>query len=211
MNMSYHVGDHPNIVEENRKLFFSHIGISEREVAVPHQCHSNIAARVDQPGEYNSCDALITNTRNIALAVTIADCVPILLFDPKNMVIGVVHAGWRGTASTIVQNAVEMMNRIFHSTTRDILVFIGPSAGICCYEVGEEVAINFENKVVSYASNKYYVNLKEENKQQLLQYGVLESHIEVSVSCTICEDHSFHSYRRDGSQSGRMIAVICMR
>jgi hypothetical protein len=81
---------------------------------------------------------------------------------------------------------------------------------VCCYEVGEEVAIMFGNKVVPYHKKKIFIDLKKENTHQLLQQGVLENNIEVSTSCTICEKELFHSYRRDGKKSGRMMAVICI-
>jgi polyphenol oxidase len=210
MNLSYNVGDDPMRVGRNRKLFFEQVGISEHDLAIPLQCHSNNVLKVDTPGEYRESDALITNTTHVALVVTIADCVPILLFDPINKVIGAVHAGWRGTVGLVVKRAVEKMKTEYRTDSAQILAYIGPSAGVCCYEVGGEVAVMFGNKVVPYDNKKIFIDLKKENTLQLLQQGVLRDNIEVSAFCTVCEKELFHSYRRDGRKSGRMMAVICM-
>lgn len=210
MNLSYNVGDDPMRVGRNRKIFFEQVGISEHDLAIPLQCHSNNVLKVDTQGEYRESDALITNTTHVALVVTVADCVPILLFDPINKVIGAVHAGWRGTVGLVVKRAVEKMKTEYRTDSAQMLAYIGPSAGVCCYEVGGEVAVMFGNKVVPYDNKKIFIDLKKENTHQLQQQGVLESNIEVSTSCTICEKELFHSYRRDGRNSGRMMAVICM-
>lgn len=210
MNLSYKVEDESARVQKNRKIFFSQFGISEKDMAVPQQCHSNTVLRVDVPGKYSECDALITNVKHVAVVVTIADCVPILLFDPINKVVGAVHAGWKGTIGLIIKRAVEKMNIQYRTDPAHILAYLGPSAGVCCYEVSEDVAVLFGNKVVPYDNKKIFIDLKKENTHQLQQQGVLESNIEVSTSCTICEKELFHSYRRDGRNSGRMMAVICM-
>jgi hypothetical protein len=210
INLSYNVGDNPTRVGRNWRKFFAQVGISEHDLAVPLQCHSNNVLKVDTPGEYRECDALITNTIHVALVVTVADCVPILLFDPINRAVGAIHAGWRGTIGLIVKRAVEKMKAEYRTDPVQILAYIGPSAGVCCSEVGEEVAIMFGNKIVPYHEKKIFIDLKNENTLQLLQQGVLGNNIEVSTSCTICEKELFHSFRRDGQKSGRMRAVICM-
>jgi polyphenol oxidase len=210
MNLSYNVGDDPSNVKRNRDLFYSRLHISGEQLAIPLQCHSDTVLKIDTPGEYGQCDALITNVKRIALVVTVADCVPILLFDPVNKAIGAVHAGWRGTAGQIVKRTVVKMTSEYQTDPSRLLAFIGPSAGVCCYEVGEEVAVMFKNKIVSYSGNSVFVDLKEENKLHLQQEGTLVDHIEVSKFCTICEKELFHSFRRDGKKSGRMMATICM-
>jgi polyphenol oxidase len=211
MNLSYRVGDDPAVVEMNRKVFFSSRGITVSELAIPLQIHSYNVRRVDAPGEYEECDALVTNADGVALVVTIADCVPILLFDPIQKAIGVVHAGWRGTANSIIKRAVEHMLAEFKTESENILAFIGPSAGVCCYEVGADVAVKFDNKIVPYNEKKIFIDLKKENASQLLQLGVVAGNIEISTHCTICEKHVFHSHRREGKRAGRMMAFICMK
>jgi YfiH family protein len=210
MNLSYNVGDDPSVVLRNRETFLSQIGISAGKLAVPVQCHSNTVLQIDAPGEYLQCDALVTNAHGVALAVTIADCVPILLLDSIHKAIGVVHAGWKGTAHEIVKQTIDKMKEAYHTNSAELLAFIGPSAGVCCYEVGEEVAVIFKNKIVPYKNKKIFLDLKNENKIQLQQQGILEGNIEVSTYCTICENELFHSHRRDGKKSGRMMAAICI-
>jgi YfiH family protein len=211
MNLSYKVGDNPTNVDKNRKSFFSSLGVSENELAIPLQIHSATVLVVDAPGEFQECDALITDTNGIALVVTVADCVPIMLFDPGQKVIGIVHAGWRGTADKIVMRTVEKMQEKFGTETKNILAYIGPSAGSCCYEVSKDVAVKFENKIVPCNTTKIFVDLKKENAAQLQKQGVRAEDIEVSTHCTICENQLFHSYRRDGRTSGRMMAVMCQK
>lgn len=211
MNLSYHVGDDPERVELNRAVFFSYVGISKNELAIPLQSHSVNVHRVEMPGEYENCDGLMTNARGVALTVAVADCVPILLFDPMNNVIGAIHAGWRGTAKSIIKRALVRMQDEYKTDMKDVLAFIGPSAGLCCYEVSEEVAVKFENKIVSYDTTKAFIDLKKENALQLQEHGLVPGNIEVSKHCTICEKQLFHSFRRDGKRAGRMMAVICMK
>jgi YfiH family protein len=210
MNMSYSVGDDPANVRENRKIFFSQLGILDNQLAIPIQIHSNTVRQANLPGEYEECDALITDIKNVALTVTVADCVPIMLFDPVNCAIGIVHAGWRGTANEIALRAVESMHENYKSIPSKLRVFIGPAAGPCCYEMEEELAVLFRNKIVSLDEEKVYIDLKNENKSQLKMKGVLPDHIETSELCTICNKEVFHSFRRDGAKSGRMMAAICV-
>jgi YfiH family protein len=161
-------------------------------------------------GVYENCDALITNVRNIFLTVSIADCAPIFLFDPQSRAMGCVHAGWRGTEQGIVREAVFLMQNEFGSRVKDILAFIGPSAGQCCYEVGKEVAAKFESSRTVRRDEKTFLDIKGMNKDQLLQAGVIEARIEVSDQCTICTPELYHSFRRDRDKSGRMMGVIGM-
>jgi polyphenol oxidase len=210
MNLSYHRGDDTRAVTNNREIFFSQIGIDTKWLAVPFQCHSTEVLRVDTPGEYQNYDALITDQKHVAVAVTVADCVPILLFDPVNKVIGAVHAGWKGTAHSIGMCAVSSMMKEYGTNPAKLLVFIGPSAGVCCYEVSEDVAVMFRNKIVSSDNNKVFIDLKQENSQNLQEAGVLAANIEISSYCTICDPVLFHSHRRNGSKAGRMMAAICL-
>jgi YfiH family protein len=211
MNLSFQVGDDPAMVEMNRKAFLSLFKISESQLAVPVQSHSDNVCIVTAPGEYRECDALITNRTGIALSVMVADCVPILIFDPIEKAIGIVHAGWRGTANAIVQRTIEKMQKEFNTDTKNILASIGPSAGACCYEVGPEVAVMFGNKIVHSNAQKIFVDLKKENAVQLEEKGVIPDHIEMSKHCTICEKELFHSFRRERKSAGRMMAVIYLK
>lgn len=196
----------------NRTEFFESIGFDPSSVARGEQVHGDEIRTIKHPGNYPATDALVTGKRNLLLAVSVADCVPILLVDTRTQTVAAVHAGWRGTAKRIVGKTIEYMKGAVHSDPKNIFAFIGPSAGACCYEVGDEVVVNFSKEyyVDSQDAGKYKLDLKRINFAQLVEKGVPANNIEVSEACTIC-DEDFHSYRRDGATSGRMLAVIGMK
>ena len=207
-NLSFKVGDDTVSVQKNRTAFFTMLNISEERIAFPQQEHSNTVAICNQPQKIPSCDGLITAEKDLFLAVTIADCTPVMMYDTKRQVVAGVHAGWRGTTTHIVGNTIMMMRSVYKTDPADIVAFIGPSAGVCCYEVGLDVAVSLPPACVTPKSDgKFFVDIKRANLLQLVEYGVRESHIEVNSDCSI-HNHAYHSHRRDGSRSGRMLAVI---
>ncbi len=210
LNLSFNVGDARENVEENRNRFFETLGIPPDRIAIPEQRHTATIRTVTQPGQYKDCDALVTNVRGTYLSVSIADCAPIFLFDRKKEVVACVHAGWRGTEQRIVSQAIKLMTAEFGSEPTEILAFIGPSAGPCCYEIGAEVAGKFEEDYLSSRAGKIYLDIKKANSGQLRAAGVPDSNTEVLNDCTICGAERYHSFRRDRTKSGRMVAIIGM-
>jgi len=211
LNLSYNVGDQETNVRQNRERFFGSLTIPTDRLAVPYQVHSAVVRRVEKAGRYEACDALVTNIRGLFLAITVADCLPILLYDPLMHAVAAVHSGWRGSKGRILLNALTILEKEFGSGRNDIVVFIGPGAGGCCYEVGEEVATQFPSEcIVRERGRKLRLDLKLFNKNMLLENGIEQRNVEVSPLCTICAPGLFHSYRRDGSRSGRMMGVIGM-
>jgi len=210
MNLSFRVGDDPANVVENRKRFFGSLGIMESGLAIPHQCHSNNIQIVSLPGEYDACDGLVTQTKGLFLSVSVADCLPVVLYDSTNSVLGLVHAGWRGTAQGIVAKTVELMVKHFRADSSGMVAYLGPSAGVCCYEVGREVAEAFSLDQVERHGDRLSLNLKRANCHQLLGTGLSVENIEISPYCTICTPQLFHSHRRDGNKSGRMMAAASL-
>ena len=208
LNLSYNVGDDKLNVEKNRKLFFGSLEIGLDRLAIPQQIHSNIVRRADKPGLYPSCDALITNAPGVYLCVTVADCLPLLVYDPARHAVAAVHAGWRGSSSQITARAVGALCGEYGSSPEELLVFIGPAAGVCCYEVGPDVARQFDPNCTERRDGKVYLNLRAANLKYLADSGVLRHNVEVSSQCTICEPSTFHSFRREKDQSGRMMGVI---
>ena len=209
LNLSYNVGDSPVRVAQNRERFYGILGIPTDRLAIPHQVHSTVVRRAFEPGRYEACDALVTNVRGIFLAVSVADCLPILLHDPVTGAVAAVHSGWRGSKDKIVLHVLESVQAEFDSDKKNIVAFIGPAAGGCCYEVGEEVAKEFPSEcIIRNPDQKPRLDLKLFNKNLLLANGLDERNIEVSPFCTICTPALFHSYRRDGARSGRMMGVI---
>jgi polyphenol oxidase len=212
MNLSSHVGDEQTNVDENRRRFFETIGIPENAKAVyQNQVHSaNVSVIHGDEGVVKECDALITSEPNVLLGVTVADCTPILLYDPITKFIAAIHAGWRGTEQMIALAAIRRMMPL-GALPENIYAFIGASASQERYEVGIDIATLFEEKhLVELQGGKYLLDVKGANLDQLLFAGIPEGQIEVSPLCTI-SDERLHSYRRDGERSGRMLAVIIRR
>ena len=213
LNTGRSTTDDKNDVEENRKLFFSDLGLDESDAALSYQVHGCEILKVENACRENGYDALITNKRNLTLIVSIADCTPILIHDPIKNVIAAIHAGWRGTVSEIVLKTIHKMKSEYFSSPTDCKMYIGPCICFDHFEVGIEVAAHFQGnlKRIGTYNDKYFVDLKSANKNQGLLAGIPENNIEVSELCTFCEENLFFSHRRDKGNTGRMIAVIRMK
>ena len=169
-------------------------------------------------GDDDHCDAVISRTENVLAVIKTADCVPILIGDPKTGAFAAVHAGWRGTLASVVPHALERMSALYETRARDVRVAIGPAAGVCCYEVGTEVIDAFKKHFPD--SNKLFtptregharVDLLKANRDQLVSLGVAADRIHTSPLCTMCRTDLFFSYRREKSvhgKVGRLMAVI---
>ena len=169
------------------------------------QIHSDITFVAEQVGCAGEGDALLTRVPGVAVSIRTADCLPILLADPKAGAVAAVHAGWRGTAAGIVGSTIRRMVAEMGASPENILAAIGPGIGKCCYEVGVEVALRLGE------SEAGKVDLASINLRQLVAAGLSESHIEVVSPCTFCEADQFYSYRREGDRAGRMISFIQMQ
>lgn len=208
MNLSFSVGDDPNDVLRNRQLFYGSLRIGLDTLAIPKQVHSSKVLAVRQAGEYLECDGLVTDKEQIFLCVTFADCLPLLLYAPDVRAIGAIHAGWRGTSAGIGKEGVRQLTAEFGADPSKLLGFIGPAAGVCCYEVGQDVVDRFDPRYIRKSDGHWYADLKGAIAGQLRDSGVSVNHLEIHPSCTIKEPVNYHSFRRDGARSGRMMAVI---
>jgi polyphenol oxidase len=206
--------------EQNRIQLADLLKINASQLVFPRQTHSCFVDSLSRfpERELKETDALVTDQPGICLCIQTADCVPLLLYDPKVKAAGAVHAGWRGTVDLIAGKAVEKMMRIYGSHPRDILVAIGPSIGPDKYEVGHEVAeavnlkIPFAEKTLTNGiQNKHHLNLWEANRQVLLSLGILPEHIEISARCTFAENEHFYSARREGIETGRIVSGIMLK
>jgi len=157
-----------------------------------------------RPGEHEA-DALITAASRL-VAVRTADCVPILLADPRTGRVAAVHAGWRGTIARVVERAVECLVRA-GSRAGDLLAAIGPAIGPCCYEVSPELAARFEAAFGPGVRQGRRLDLALANRLSLLGTGVPEARIETLDVCTFC-DARFHSFRREGERAGRQHSFV---
>ena len=210
LNLGFNTGDSPAKVRLNRSRFFSAIGIPESKVAGSHQVHGDEVLLVDSPGQYEGYDALITDRPKLYVSVSVADCVPILLYDTVHKAVAAIHAGWRGTVAQIVRKTYEQMLDHFGSRPSDCLAYIGTCIDASTFEVGEEVARQFDDSLKSWNidKQKYLIDLKKANFQQLYNMGFEPSQIEVSRYSTVLDNENFFSYRKERGRTGRMLALI---
>lgn len=209
-NMSFSVEDDEEIVKENRELFFKELGINPDNAAYQRQVHGDEISFVEKGGLAGESDAMITNKPGIALAVSIADCVPVLLYSPDIKTIAGVHSGWRGTEKKILLKVLNKL-REAGSTPENIIAYIGPSISKNIYEVGREVSEKFDKKYISEREGKTFLDVAGVNLDILLNFGLKKNNIQVSQLCTYALKDILHSYRRDGIKSGRSFAVIALK
>ena len=169
-------------------------------------------------GDGTYCDALVSDAARVLLGVKTADCVPILIGDPKTGAFAAVHAGWRGTVAAIVAYALQRMASEYNTRAEDVRVAIGPAAAACCYEVGDEVITAFKERFPESGAlftatrpGHARIDLFQANRDQLVSAGVAADRIHTSGLCTMCRTDLFFSYRREKSvqgKVGRLMAVI---
>jgi len=158
LNLGFTKDDSKAAVERNRAALLRELGVSKKPwpLVTLRQVHSDIIRFIDAPAESQLAgDGLITATRDLLLGIQTADCLPIILVDPKNHAVGVFHAGWRGTVKRIVEKGVGEMRLRFGSRPRDLKAAIGPGIHGCCYEVGPEVRDKFESQF-AYAAKLFH-------------------------------------------------------
>jgi YfiH family protein len=223
LSLALHTGEALDEIVANRQKIISELDLAEKTYfVVAEQTHSDNITVITQTGTkgwealenaVSESDALVTALPNVMLAILTADCVPILLYDRKRKAVAAVHAGWKGTRSEIVLQTVRKMIEVYGSDPADILAGIAPSIGVCCYEVGEEVAEHFSDipDVLRRKGKKYMLDLPAVNHYQLLEAGIPEPNIELSGVCTACEVDSFFSYRKEQGCSGRFMSLIGIR
>ena len=145
--------------------------------------------------------------KHVALGIKIADCLPVTILDSGRGVIANIHSGWRGAVQGITAEAIDAIERDTPFDATDALAYLGPSIRSCCFEVGEEVAAQFEERFVDRGRSKPHVDLVAFTRELLRRRGFVEDRIFDSGLCTRCEGSIFHSYRRDGAGGGRNLAI----
>jgi len=163
-------------------------------------------------------DALVTRVPGYALGVFTADCLPIILFDPVQGVVGIVHTGWQGTARAICQKALKVMAETYDSICENILAAMGPCIGPCCYEVDgpvkevyAEAGLPWELFSYPRGRKRWSLDLPRANTYLLTIAGMREENIHRLELCTSCHRDTFYSYRAEGKTSGRQLNFIAMR
>ena len=226
LNLGLHTADDPGHVRANRARLAFETGIDSDKFLYASQVHSGDVKVIDQEAvaagilsETPQTDATITNLPGICLMVMVADCVPILLYDPVKRVCAVIHAGWRGTVQHITTNTVQVMKTRFSCNPDHILAGIGPSIGPCCYEVGEDVKTVVAERfgtiegylVRKENSPKPFFDLWYANHTQLTRAGLHPDNIETAGLCTQCHSGTFYSSRAGKGTTGRFAAGIYMQ
>ncbi|HET7105969.1 MAG TPA: peptidoglycan editing factor PgeF [Candidatus Acidoferrum sp.] len=237
LNLGFMEWDTRENVLENRRRFLSELGAADLDLVSLKQIHSAVI-RVFPQATTDPCkgDASVTDRPGQLLAIQTADCVPILLVDPKKRAVAAIHAGWRGTLARITQKAVGRMQFEFGSKPADLLAAIGPSIGPCCYEVAADFVTKFTAQFADAADyfdeprsgeepnplqwlnmkppghqpppKNVHLDLRKANRSQLLAAGLLAKNIFVSDLCTACHTGLLFSHRREGPLSGRLMSAI---
>jgi hypothetical protein len=196
---------------------------------IAHQVHQANVVVADEntprgawadPGkEIENTDAFITNQKNICIVVKVADCVPILIYDPVRHIAAAIHAGWRGTVKSVTSNTIQLLIDQFGSDPETLLAGIGPSIGPCCYKIGEEVEKAVKDK---WGSNHQFLvklsggigksfDLWSANHFELVRRGVKPENIETASVCTYCNSDQYFSARASDGNTGRFCAGIMLR
>ncbi len=227
MNMGVRTEDAKENIIDNYSIFCETLGVDVRNVVIAPLSHeANIRnVTVDDAGsglfrDYccENTDGFLTKDAGIVLTATFADCVPVFYYDPVQKVVGIAHSGWRGTVKEIAAAMVERMCSDYGSRPEDILVGIGPSIGMCCFEVEEDVFYEFAE--LAYLEDGWYFE-KENGRYDidlwrviwatLTHAGVTAEHISVSGICTCCNSAKLFSHRATKGRRGTMAGMIALR
>ncbi len=216
LNLGMNTRDSDENVHENTLRLCVEAGINPQRLVSSEQVHSTEILTAENPGRYHGYDAFITDKKNLFLCIFTADCYPVLIFDPRHHAAGAVHAGWKGSAKQIVMKAIAAMQKNFNSIPAECFAYIGTGISSAAYEVDLDVAKEFPSDAcmchtVSKGNNKYMLDLRMVNYNQLLASGIPASNIEQSQFCSFGDSGMFFSYRRDKGVTGRMVSIIGVR
>lgn len=227
-NMAYNKDFEPADVSHNRKAFFAELGLELPSLTLGKQVHGTRVVPVlssdrgrGLPPKFDGfpdTDGLVTGDLDVTLGIIIGDCVPILLYDPRKHVVGLVHAGWRGTVGLIARQAVQIMSRGYGCRSISIIAGIGPSIGPARYEVGQEVIdawmanrLPHGERAVIQRDGKLYFDLWTANRLALQSAGISRWNIEDAATCTMTESDRFFSRRAfvagEASKGSQMMVV----
>lgn len=218
LNVGRGTADDPAAVAANRAAALRALRLDPARQVEADQVHGALVAAVGAAEAGRSipdADGLATAEAGVALAVHAADCVPILLADPRRAVVAALHAGWRGIAAGIAAVGVQVLARRFGTDPADLLVALGPSIGPCHYEVDEPVIAQmrrwpwWETVASSNSRGRWQLDLRAACRAQFVDAGVRPEVIEILDYCTYHHPDLFYSHRRDGV-TGRMAGLIAL-
>lgn len=226
MNLSFTRGDDPENVKENFRRMADAIGFEAESLVLSHQTHTtNVRLMTEEdrgkgivkPLDYTDVDGMITNVRGLTLATFYADCVPLFFVDPVHRAIGLSHSGWKGTVNRMGAVTIQEMTKAFGTDPKHLRVAIGPSICQDCYEVSEDVAMEFKREFWKYADEqllyrkedgKYQLNLWRANEIVLLEAGIKAKHLAQTNICTCCNPEGLFSHRASKGQRGNLGAFM---
>lgn len=209
LNLGRSTLDDPAAVQANRARLLECLGLGLDALATAGQVHGARVVPVTTPGHHSDCDALVTDRRGLALAVTTADCMALLYHAPG--AVGAAHSGWRGTEAGMPVAALTAVRELAGVSAAHVDVHLGPCIRGCCYVVGEEVARRFPAAAVRREDDLVRLDLPTATRLALLAAGVPEARIHDTGACTACEPHWYFSHRRDEGRTGRMWGVAALR
>ena len=211
LNIGLNVGDRVTHVRKNRRLLLETIGTPPRRLARAEQVHGARIAVAERAGLYRGVDGLITTRRNLTLAMSTADCFPVVVFSVSERVLAALHVGHGGAAAGIIEKGIELMRRLYTIDTENCVALIGP--GICwrCYEVGKDLASRFAEPYRRNIKGRLHLDLRSFCSDELRRKGIPGGRIYESGYCTSCDPDLFYSHRRDGGTTGRHWALARIR
>lgn len=216
LNMATSVGDSKESVIENRKRITKCLSLKEDSIFDVWQVHSNRVVFAEEPRKpdqpHEKADAIITKNPNVTIMMMFADCVPIMMYDPKNNIAAITHAGWQGTVNQMVGETVISMQNKYACRPKDIIACIGPSICVNHYQIGEDVAdevrrsFGKNNQILIKKKGKIHMDLQFANRTILQNNGV--KRIQCSNICTACNMSDWYSHRAENGKTGRFAAII---
>lgn len=200
----------------------SEIGVAVDDVLLVRQVHEATVAVASadrlRPWPRPEADVIVSNDPDAAIAVRVADCVPVLLADETGRAVAAIHAGWRGIAKRAVIAGVSALQSNYGIRPERLTAAVGPSIGPCCYEVSESTYQSFrdaghhatmlERWFEPRPEGKFHLDLWRATRDQLEGAGVVPDNIHAAALCTKTHADVFHSYRVQGTNAGRMIGII---
>jgi hypothetical protein len=208
LNLGRSTRDRPEAVEENRRRLLAAVGLDPTRFANAGQVHGTAVTRVSAPGLHPACDALVTTIPGLALAVTAADCLPILYVAPG--AVAAAHSGWRGTAEGAPEQALAALCLAAGASPDAVSIHLGPCIRGCCYEIGAEVAARFPLAALRTAGTARHLDLPTAARLRLIAAGAPAHMIHDTGACTACEPQWYFSHRRDRGLTGRQWGVVAL-
>ena len=216
LNLGYCQKDSIENVDTNRKLFSQALSLSDYKLISPIQTHSDIFCEVSNESNTNeiNADALYTTEAGLILSIQTADCLPLILYDPKNQLIGIAHLGWKGLLNKLIIKMITSICEKYMIKPKNLIIGIGPAIQQCCYEIKEDVLnlfrkeFPFTDKCILYDDNKIKFDLLHMLLLQLWELRASQNNVFWIKLCTYCNPRYFFSYRREGP-TGRLMTVIC--